>query len=307
MNQHRILVRLGLAAALVLLAAGSPALADNVVPAGVDLWATAGEGRTYASFAAEPIPAGFFCPDSKPFTGRIAFRGVPLAAQPAGRLGEADTVVRRLDDAAFDEQGKAETRIRLMALSLEGTEPIDTGCGLYKVTASLDRGEQPTTTMRIVRTQNNGGTYSAPLSLNVRLTFTPVAGGAPRRMTRQVALGPSNNAVWTFAAKPRYRGSVTVDTDGDGRPDTRLPKASNFVTGVAPAASTLPITTKPCVIGTDATACPRGYCLHEACHCTADQSQWDPYDEGEGCTYLHCLWVCVQCIVQTETERVVTE
>lgn len=301
MNHQRFLVRLGLAAALILLASGSPALAGTVVPAGVDLWATAGEGRTYASFAAEPIPAGFFCPDSQPFTGRIAFRGAPLAAQPAARLGGADTIVRRLDNAAFNEKGEAVTRIRLMALSLEGIEPIDTGCGPYKVTAALERGEQPTTTMRIVRTQSNGGTYSAPLSLNVRLQFTPVDGGDRRVMTRQVALGPSNNAVWTFAAEPRYRGSVVVDTDGDRVPDTRLPKSSNFVTGVAPAASVSPAPSpSPCVIGKDATSCPAGYCLHQACHCNPDQSTWDPYDEGEGCTYLHCLWVCVRCVVQTD-------
>src|SRR5262249_19667178 len=148
------------------------------------------------------------------------------------------TIVRRLDDAVFNAKGEAVTRIQLMALSLVSASPLDSGCGLYDVTASLEPGEQPTTTMRIVRTEKNGRTYSAPLSLKVGVVFTPV-GGAPsdrRELTRPVTLGPSDNAVWTFASKPVYRGKVMVDTNGDRKPDTMLPKASTFVAGVAPAA-----------------------------------------------------------------------
>lgn len=289
----------------VLLLAASPALAADVIPPGVDLWATAGEGRTYASFASEPIPAGFFCENSRPFTGRIAFKGAPVAAEPAGSLGGADTIVRRLDEASFDKNGVATTRLQLMALSLVGTEPIDTGCGLYNVVASLERGEQPTTTMRIVRTQENGGTYEAPLSLKVRLVFTPVGGdaGARREMTRQIALGPSNNAVWAFTRKPRYTGKVVIDTDGDGKADAVLPKSSGFRTGIAPAATAQPVTNTACITWGDASSCPVGYCLHQACHCTADPNKWNPYDPGVGCTYLHCLWVCVRCTVEEEPEE----
>ncbi len=291
-------IRLWLGVILMLLAS-APVLGDSVVPAGVDLWATAGEGRTYASFASEPIPAGFFCENSKPFTGRIAFKGAPVAVEPAGSLDGADTIVHRLDDATFDKNGVASTRLRLMALSLVGTEPVDTGCGLYNVKASLERGEQPTTTMRIVRTQQNGGTYEAPLSLKVRLVFTPVDSGARREMTRQVALGPSNNAVWSYTSKPRYNGKIFVDTDGDGKAETLLPKSSNFRTGIAPAATVTgtqtPVQQNACIVWGDATSCPEGYCLHQACHCTADPRDWNPYDNGAGCTYLHCLWVCVKC------------
>jgi hypothetical protein len=293
MNKHPSLVRLGLGAALVLLAVGSPALADYV-PAGADLWATA--GNTHTSFASDPIPAGFFCPESKPFTGRIAFQGAPLAVQPAKSLDGADTIVRRLDNAVFDTKGEAVTRIQLMALSLVSAAPVDTGCGLYNVTASLERGEQPMTTMRIVRTAKTGGTYVAPLSLKVRLVFTPVSGdkSGRRELTRPVTLGPATNAVWAFASKPTYHGRITVDTDGDGRPDTVLPKASNFVAGVAPAASTGPvIIPAACRRWPNATGCPAGQTLHQACHCNSDQSTWDPYDEGINCPYLHCLWVCI--------------
>ncbi|HSS50151.1 MAG TPA: hypothetical protein VLX28_14530, partial [Thermoanaerobaculia bacterium] len=122
-------------------------------------------------------------------------------------------------------------------------------------------------------------------------------GGAGLSVTgtgaRNVTLGPSSSAVWTYASAPRYKGRILVDTDGDDQPDTLLPKASNFIPGVAPAASGQPVTLTSCTMGNNATTCPPGYCLHQACHCNPDQSSWDPYDPGRGCTYLHCLWVCV--------------
>jgi hypothetical protein len=283
--------------ALLLLVLGAPVCAENAIQAGVDLWSTASGGRTYTSFASDPIPAGFFCPDSKPFAGRIAFKGAPLAVEPAKSLGQTDTIVRRLDDAAFDDKGEAVTRIQLMALSLVGEKPIDTGCGLYEVAASLD-GEQPTTTMRIVKSAANGGSYIAPLALNVKLAFKPVAEakGTARALTRKVTLGPSTNALWSYTTAPAYEGRVIVDTDGDGKPDTALPKPSNFVAGFQPAATTSPsgpVVIAPCRLHPDATSCPPGYCLWEACHCNPNKETWDPYDEGEGCTYLHCLWVCL--------------
>lgn len=281
----------------LLLLLGVPVLAEDTIQAGVDLWSTSSTGRTHTSFANDPIPADFFCPGSKPFAGRIAFRGVPLAAEPAKSLGQTDTIVRRLDQAAFDGKGEATTRIQLMALSLKGEKPIDVGCGVFDVTASLDGNEQPTTTMRIVKTGPNGGSYIAPLALNVKLTFTPLAGtkGTPRTLIRQVTLGPSTNAMWSYTTTAAYGGQVRVDTDGDGKPDTALPQPSNFVAGIQPAATTSPgsVVISPCRLYPDATGCPPGYCLWEACHCTADPDDWDPFDKGEGCRYLHCLWVCL--------------
>src|SRR5436305_11237320 len=90
--------------------AGSPAFAADVIHNGVDLWMTVA-GFAQTSFADQPIPAGFFCEGSQPFTGKIVFKGAPLAAYPANSLGGIDTAVRRLDDAAFNEKGEATTRI----------------------------------------------------------------------------------------------------------------------------------------------------------------------------------------------------
>jgi len=280
---------------VMILALCCPVFAAEVIPAGVDLWATAA-GHTHTGFGSDPIPAGFFCEGSKAFAGRIGFRGEPLQTEPAGSLGGADTIVRRLDNAAFNGKGEASTRIQLLALSLASVKPIEIeGCGKYNVQARL-WGEQPTTNMKILRTASNGGSYVAPLALNVQLIFTPLSGDpmARRTLTRLVTLGPSSMAVWTYATAPRYKGRVVVDTDGDGKPDTVLPQASNFFTGIAPAASGGQVTVTTCTMGTNATSCPPGYCLHQACHCNPDQSTWNPYDPGTGCNYLHCLWVCVR-------------
>jgi hypothetical protein len=286
----------GVAAVLAVL--GAVASSAAPVPAapiqkGVDLWMTvAGFART--NFADDPIPAGFFCSASRPFTGTITFKGVPLAADPPRSLGKMDTAVRRLDDAVFNDKGEATTRIQLMALSLASTEPIETGCGKYDVAVSLAPGEQPITTMRILRTEALGGTYSAPLALNVKVAFTPVSGDASgrRELTRRIDLGPGNHSVWAYVTDSRYPQNVKIDTHGDGRPDTLLPAASNFRAGIEPAVlhaeQSKPTPAAMCYISD---SCPVGQCPYQSCHC--DPNSTDPYNPATGCDHLHCIWTCV--------------
>jgi hypothetical protein len=256
--------------ALLTVLAASPAWAGGVLTRGADLWQTA-TGFSYTSFASEPIPAGFFCDGSRPFTGVIQLNGKPLATAPAGALGNIDTIVRRLDDAVLNAKGEASTRIQLMALSLASVKPIDSGCGRYDVTASLG-GEQPITTMRILKTSSGGGTYVAPLELNVKLTFIPVAGQGERRVLyHRVSLGPGSRSVWAYAGPVlAHRAAVRVDTDGDGVPDTVVPGPSNFRAGVMPAGY-VPIGGDP---GT-------------TCHCTVGAT--DPNTSADGCDHLHCI------------------
>jgi hypothetical protein len=297
MKLSRVLLRSAVGAAVILaLIAGSPAFGAEVIHKGVDLWMTvAGFART--SFADQPIPAGFFCEGSNPFTGTVVLKGQPLAVAPAAALGAIDTVVRRLDDAAFNAKGEATTRIQLMALSMVSAKPIETSCGAYDVAISL-AGEQPTTTMRIFKTDAMGGTYSAPLALNVRAVFTPVQGapGARRELTRRIELGPGSRSVWTYLNLPRYPQGVRVDTDGDGRPDTVLPASSNFLAGVSPAvlkgAPSLPRLAGS--TGSSGISCPAGQCPYNSCHCTATESNPPPTwnQSSAGCDHLHCVWVC---------------
>ncbi|MES1243370.1 MAG: hypothetical protein ABUT39_17295 [Acidobacteriota bacterium] len=284
-------------AVILILTASSLALADpGTVRKGIDAWSTV-EGQTHTSFAKDPIPAGFFCEQSKVFNGTVELKGVPLATRPAQAMGPIDTVVSRLDDAVFDEKGVATTRIRLTALSLASVKPVQTECGAFDVKVSL-AGDQPTTTMRIVRTEERGGRYEAPLALNVRLVFTPVQGNRnpSRELVHRIDLGPGTSSIWTYAAKPRYDGLMWIDTNGDGKPDTQVRGNSNFLAGVAPVpAARLASWDANAGPSSPVPTCPPGLCLYQSCHCNPSEDTWDPYEKKDGCSddHLHCVWVCV--------------
>jgi hypothetical protein len=304
MTVSKVVLRSAVGAALILaVISGSPLFAGDVVHKGVDLWMTVA-GFAQTSFADQPIPAGFFCENSQAFTGKVKFKGAPLAVEPTGSLGSIDTVVRRLDDAKFNAKGEATTRIQLMALSLVSTQPIETSCGKYNVAVNL-AGEQPKTLMRILKTDAFGGTYTAPLALNVKAVFTPVNGdlSGRREVTRRIDLGPGTNSVWAYVNLPRYKQGVRVDTNGDGRPDTVLPAASNFLAGVSPAVLKRP----PALPRLAATVpgggtggsdpvitCPDGQCPYQSCHCAAVDTNpvWNQSSTGCEDDHLHCIWTC---------------
>jgi hypothetical protein len=290
-----------LIAIVAALISGAPALGAGAIHNGVDLWMTVA-GFAQTSFANEPLPAGFFCEGSQPFTGKIVFKGSPLTVEPAGSLGSIDTVVRRLDDAKFNAKGEAVTRIQLMALSLVSAKPIETSCGKYDVAVSLT-GKQPVTTMRIFQTDAAGGTYTAPLALNVKAVFTPVSGdkSGRREVTRRIDLGPGTHSVWAYVNLPRYKQGVRVDTDGDGRPDTVLPASSNFLAGVSPAVLKSPpplphraSSTTSGSTASDTIACPAGQCPYQSCHCASPDTNppWNQSATGCAQDHLHCIWTC---------------
>lgn len=258
---------------LVLLAVPAVA-ADGVIRNGVDVWRTSDGGRSFMDFTFDPIPAGFFCGGSAAFNGRIAWRGVPLATSPPNVFGVgADTVIRRLDDAVFDREGVAVSRLQVAALSLESIEPIQTSCGLYAVRATLAPGVQPMTEMRIVRTRKHGGYFEAPLEFTARLTFAPV--GVKRseilELDRTVFFPAAPDARWTDRPrKPvvRVKGFALVDTDGDGAAETFLPGTSNFFPLGAGARSggMTKALQEPCLAKIGEVC--HWYDLYQKCHCT---------------------------------------
>ncbi|MBW8877422.1 MAG: hypothetical protein JF614_20855 [Acidobacteria bacterium] len=218
--------------ALLALAALPATAADRVIYNGVDLWNTPGGGTTFADFSRHPLPAGFFCEKSEPFTGRIVFRGVPVATGTPGALGKTDTIVQRLDDAVFNKNGVAATRIQVRAMAFESVAPVATACGAFNVKVTLD-GEQPITQMRVF----TDGRFLAPISVNVKIGFTPVVGPAREllEIRKSLRFPAQPKARWTakFAAdKPAHPGVILVDTDGDRVPDTYIPGTSNFAAGV---------------------------------------------------------------------------
>jgi hypothetical protein len=259
--------------AAVLLVGLSPLAADPVIKHGIDTFTTTASGKTFYDFADNPIPAGFFCKGSEAFTERVTLRGLPIETEAPGQLHGADTIVERLDDAAFDAHGTAVTRIQIRALSLVSMAPIRTACGSYHAYVTL-AGKQRATTMRINRTQENGGNFVAPLAVNARITFIPVkraqARGAQTRELTTSFTFPAAPIPWstTGGASPKRVGSVMVDTKGDLRPDSLLSGTSNFWPGWAPGGAPH---TKSCTM-----------CEPQTCH-----------DPGTG--KLHCTGPTYAC------------
>jgi hypothetical protein len=131
------------------------------------------------------------------------------------------------------------------------TAPIKTGCGAFHVYVSLG-GKQRVTTMNIYRTQEGGGSFVAPLAVDVRLTFIPVK-PARNKAARKLDLAgsftfPASPLPWSFAegATEKRIGSAVVDTNGDLAPDTLLPGTSNFSPGSSPDRFMLKFGTCPC-------------------------------------------------------------
>jgi hypothetical protein len=223
-------------AVMIALAALPAAAWEQVIANGIDLWQTSSDGSTFVDFKNNPIPAGFFCAGSEPFTGRVGFKGLPVATATPGGLGVTDTILQRLDDAVFNKRGVAFTRLQMRSLNMISIAPVKTSCGLFRAKVSLN-GEQPITRMRIIREGEQGGRFEAPIWVNAKITFTPVRGqlGEPLELLKEVRFPPLPNQRWSTTPKPatlQKAGFVTVDTDGDGAPDTFLPgTTSNFNVG----------------------------------------------------------------------------
>jgi hypothetical protein len=150
-------------------------------------------------------------------------------------LGGTDTIVQRLDDAVFDKRGVAVTRTQVRALSLKSVAPIQTSCGQFDATVRLDGGVQPITQMIIHRENDQGGTFSGPLSLNVKVSFKPVGRASGEALEIPLAVRFPATLQYPWRSKsiaPEVAGFVRVDTDGDGVLDTYLPGTSNFFAGV---------------------------------------------------------------------------
>jgi hypothetical protein len=244
--------------------------ADRVIQNGIDVWSTKGDGSTYMDFAKTPIPAGFFCAGSAPFTGRVTFQGDPIVTGTPKALGATDTIVQRLDDAAFNKRGVAVTRTQVRALSLKSVAPFETGCGKFTAAVRLD-GVQPVTRMVIQRQDENGGRFSGPLWLNVKVSFTPVGRAIRETLEMPVEVRFPANASYPWRSKtvaPEPAGFVLVDTDGDRVADTYLPGTSNFFAGQSSSQG------KPGTLG--------ALEKYQTCH-----------DDGTG--KLHCTTLCSGC------------
>ena len=222
-----------LVALAVLFLAALPVAAAEPIQRGIDAWTTVPEA-TWADLNDNPLPAGFFCKDFPGFSGQIYLKGVPIMAD-GGLLSRTDTIVERLDDAAFNKRGVAFTRVRLLALQLTGVETFKTACGDYKVDVTLD-GEQPLSRMRILRENNKGGRFMVPLAVNTKIIFTRVDDESERfEFAERVRFSPNPQNRWSYRrfapVAKRVAQPIMVDTDWDGTPDALVPAQSNFAPG----------------------------------------------------------------------------
>jgi hypothetical protein len=285
----------GLIFCALLLVLAAPALAERAidrVPAGVDYWQTLSSGATAYDFASNPLPAGFLCAGSAPFTGRIQFEGVPLRTEPAGILGTTDTIIERLDDAVFNSRGDARTRIRARALNLIATEPLKTPCGLFRVTARL-ADKQPVTQMAFHREDKDGGTFQAQLRLRVRIEFTNLQTGEASSVVHTVNLPTVDKvpfAIGAAAIQCVQVASTTTTTRtspirlDDGRPLFEHPRMAQ-VTGKATtgSTSTSPTPTTDPSTPTSTSVVTGCYCKDGVC-----KNTYSWHDPCAGETYEKC-------------------
>jgi hypothetical protein len=245
--------------------------AGEVILAGLDVWITPPDGSTLASFADDPIPAGFFCQASEIFDGTIAFMGRPVEVVPQGSLGEADTLVLRTTDAELNAELEATTMAQVVAMNLVSIEPVETVCGPFNVAVTLN-GPQPLTEMQIIQENAFGGTYHAPLTVNVTLSFTPVAdpNATPLVLGRAVDFMASPTSTWAWLGGVSSGGAVEVDVDGDLVVDTLLPGTSNFSAGFLAIDDAQQSDCEP------------------ICHC--DPYSKDPSTPSCYCAHLHCIY-----------------
>ena len=278
---------------------------QDVIYSGTDIWVTPADGMTFSDFSQQPIPAGFFCEGSAPFTAKVAFKGGGLNSVPAGILGEADTVIYRMDNAVFNGDGVAITDVKFLALSLLSIEPLQTECGQFHARIRL-QGEQSVTSMRIERRGQDSGIYSAVLSVNAKVSFTPVVGqtAEPLELSQSVRFAP-NHSVWARqpgANSPALQNYARIDVDGDGHAETTIPGPSNFKPGYVLQEGQLAWATLqqefsdgfcPILIGAaSATSTSLEAIARARCHCDPtvewtsdpDCANWDTSQ----CSHMHC-------------------
>jgi hypothetical protein len=221
-----ILALLALAVALVLVlllwsdsAARSNRItaADTSIPAGYDLFETDPAQTVFRFMDKTQIPANFFAPGSKPFTGDVEFGGIPIGTFHTKYAGDADTVVQRKAAASVPGNGtpSSPVPIELVQLSLVSMAPIAVSVGsgtqLWDVHAALSSSRPSTGAMVIAKTAANGGLFQSQLQVYPKFTFTRLSDGAmkvldvgalPDGQRPDDPLQTNNGAVWRLGCIP---------------------------------------------------------------------------------------------------------
>lgn len=161
----KITLRTAVLAALLVGLVALPALAQPNVPPGKDFWVTPANGQTFFTFPAGDVEALCGAPVSATWNHVVTFTGVNLSTSTVTAY---DTMIARLDNAVFNTNGVATTRVQVQALSFRSTATTSTPCGPLNWNAGL-AGVQNTSQMTIRRTSATGGVFFAELFINAEL------------------------------------------------------------------------------------------------------------------------------------------
>ena len=175
------------ALALLFVMNSPPASGQIAIPAGSDLFTTAGGGgQTFIDFSDTPIPADFFGPGSDPFSGQVELRGLPLNDNPGLAppenvdLGLTDTIIRRNGDIDLTGPGDTETvPVEIVALSLVSVEPITVTFGETSTQWQLEvqtlfGADQFESTMTVRQDSDVGGTLDIMIPVTNSMYFQEV-------------------------------------------------------------------------------------------------------------------------------------
>lgn len=195
------------------------------VPPGVDCFHTPGEGSG-ARLANQPLPAGFFAPDSEPFTEEICFRGNPD--------DPLDTCVRRLDEMEFDGEGRAASRIELIHLDLVSCEPIVVRVAgeetTWDVTSTISGARPSSGRIQVTRKDERGGVFEAELGVLPRMTFKPREPGLEVRVLDMGELQEEPERIATAEPVP-WVHSTELELRFD--PERGYSPENRFIPGIA--------------------------------------------------------------------------
>lgn len=165
----------------------------NAIDPGTDLFQTAANGATFATFTGE---AGLFdaCSpglgySSLPFSQAIPLKGRPILTDPAEVLAPTDTILQRNDLLFLNNPGDfGTTSVQMIAMSLQSISTVTinysngstTIPSTWDVYVCLSSAPQPTGTMTITRSActDEGGTFSVP-NLPVFPRYVFIRQGSP--------------------------------------------------------------------------------------------------------------------------------
>jgi hypothetical protein len=153
---------------------------------GFDFLSTVAAKTSFAFEGAFVIPANFFADGSRPFSGRVAFKGVPIGTFREQKVGNTDTVVERKSMPALRVGGEGRTEIELVALSLASVDPIRVQIGgrteLWDVKVQPSPSHPSTGTLAIRQVSKEGGTAISELTVYPLFTFVARKEGTQKQL-----------------------------------------------------------------------------------------------------------------------------